>query len=176
MNYQIVISGLGGQGVLFITRLLAETCMRDNNHVLTSETHGMAQRGGIVVSHLKTGDFESPLVRPGSADLVMALKSETFVHHHGFLKKGGYAVVNTDCTSALMEECGAKMIDAGKLAKHDNNMASVNLYIAGAALALVPVCSLKDLKDQVRKRLSGKDEKIISNALRAVDRGFALMV
>ena len=62
---QIVISGVGGQGVLFVTRLLAEAAIARGLPVLTSETHGMAQRGGSVVSHLKVGDFSSPLIRSG---------------------------------------------------------------------------------------------------------------
>ncbi len=172
MNYQIVISGLGGQGVLFITKLLAETCMETGDHVLTSETHGMAQRGGIVVSHLKIGDFNSPLIRPGSADLVIALRSETFEHHYGFLKEGGKALVNTSATSDLIEKYNAVIIDADKLAEQDDNRGSVNLYVIGAALALVPVCSPEKLKDHIMMRLSKKGDEIISQAVVAVDRGF----
>ncbi|MCX5883025.1 MAG: 2-oxoacid:acceptor oxidoreductase family protein, partial [Deltaproteobacteria bacterium] len=51
IKQQIIISGVGGQGVLFVTRLLAEAAMMKGYPVLTSETHGMAQRGGTVVSH-----------------------------------------------------------------------------------------------------------------------------
>src|SRR5512138_1009352 len=74
---QLIISGVGGQGILFITRLLAETAIAKGLPVLTSETHGMPPRGGIVVSHLKVGGFASPLVRPGRADGLLALKAET---------------------------------------------------------------------------------------------------
>jgi len=71
---QVIISGVGGQGVLFVTRLLAEVAMRSGLEVMSSETHGMAQRGGIVVSHLKVGGFAGPLVRAGRADVMVALK------------------------------------------------------------------------------------------------------
>ncbi|CCK80983.1 2-oxoacid:acceptor oxidoreductase family protein [Desulfobacula toluolica] len=95
VEQQIIISGLGGQGVLFVTKLLAETAMAENYKVLTSETHGMAQRGGIVISYLKIGDFSGPLIRPGKADALIALKEETF-HHHGYLvKDNGFSVVNS---------------------------------------------------------------------------------
>ena len=53
----------------FVTRLLAEAAIAKGLAVLSSETHGMAQRGGTVLSHLKVGDFSSPLIRPGHADL-----------------------------------------------------------------------------------------------------------
>ena len=94
-NQQIIISGLGGQGVLFITKLLAGAAMADNLPVLTSETHGMAQRGGNVISYLKIGDFSGPLIRPATADVLIALKAESFAHHAYFLKPGGLAVVNS---------------------------------------------------------------------------------
>ena len=67
ISQQLILSGVGGQGILFITRLLAETAIAKGLPVMTSETHGMAQRGGIVISHLKVGSFSSPLVQPGRA-------------------------------------------------------------------------------------------------------------
>ena len=95
IKQQIIISGVGGQGVLFVTRLLAEAAMMKGFPVLTSETHGMAQRGGTVVSHLKVGDFSSPLIRPFSADGLLALKPESLAQHGGFVKPGGWAIVNS---------------------------------------------------------------------------------
>jgi indolepyruvate ferredoxin oxidoreductase beta subunit len=80
---QIAISGLGGQGVLFLTRLLAETALDAGLDILSSETHGMAMRGGAVVSHLKVGGYASPLIRAGRADLALFLAAENLaVHPH----------------------------------------------------------------------------------------------
>ncbi|MEE4609050.1 MAG: 2-oxoacid:acceptor oxidoreductase family protein [Desulfobacteraceae bacterium] len=81
IRQQIVISGLGGQGVLFVTRLLAEAAIDARLPVFTSETHGMAQRGGTVVSHLKIGAYASPLIRPGQADGLICLKAENVAAH-----------------------------------------------------------------------------------------------
>jgi indolepyruvate ferredoxin oxidoreductase beta subunit len=81
MDQQIAISGLGGQGVLFVTRLLAETALDMGLDVLSSETHGMAMRGGAVISHLKVGRFASPLIRAGQADLAMFLTLENLEVH-----------------------------------------------------------------------------------------------
>jgi indolepyruvate ferredoxin oxidoreductase beta subunit len=81
MKQQIAISGLGGQGVLFITRLLAETALTLDLPVMSSETHGMAVRGGAVVSHLKVGGFHSPLIRAGQADLAFFLADENLDVH-----------------------------------------------------------------------------------------------
>lgn len=73
MKSQIVVLGLGGQGILFLTRVVAEAAIDEGHDVITAETHGMAQRGGAVESHLKIGGFESPLVRLGRADAALAL-------------------------------------------------------------------------------------------------------
>lgn len=172
MNYQIIISGVGGQGVLFVTRLLAEACMNDNRHVLTSETHGMAQRGGTVISHLKVGDFKSPLIRPGNADLFIALKPENLDLHYGFLKKTGMAIVNSSEGSLAAHTNGAKALNADFLADRDNNRASINLYMLGGAMALIEVCSIEKIKKQIEIHFAKKDEKIRTKAGMALERGF----
>ena len=171
MNHQIVISGVGGQGVLFITGLLATACMDKGAHVLTSETHGMAQRGGTVISHLKIGEFSSPLIRPGSADLLIVLKSENLIQHQGFLKSHAMAVVNSQ-TATEISTATVISLDADQLAKDENNPGSVNLYMLGAALAVTDVCSLEDVKRQVEIRLKGKPEALVTAALTALDKGF----
>jgi indolepyruvate ferredoxin oxidoreductase beta subunit len=94
IRQQIVVSGVGGQGVLFIARLLAETAMARGLPVFTSETHGMAQRGGTVISHIKVGVFASPLIRAGQADGLVALVAENVALHTYFLRPGGWTAVN----------------------------------------------------------------------------------
>ena len=178
MNQQIIISGVGGQGVLFITRLLAEAFMADNCHVLTSETHGMAQRGGIVISHLKAGGFKSPLIRPGHGDLLIALKAETLDHHKEYLKDQGTAVVNAlpaEQKSMVPQSKNIYGIDAGRLAKADNTPGSVNIYMLGAAMAAVPACPPEKVKAQIKKRLAGKDADLIQSAVTAFERGFSTL-
>jgi hypothetical protein len=63
----ILLCGLGGQGILFMTKLLARTAMDKGLNVMGAETHGMAQRGGSVVSHLRLGETEGSLVRAGTS-------------------------------------------------------------------------------------------------------------
>ncbi len=73
MKCQTVIAGIGGQGVLFAAKILTEIARRREIPVLGSQTFGMAQRGGSVTTHLKMGEFESPLICEGDADLLLAL-------------------------------------------------------------------------------------------------------
>ena len=174
MNYQIVISGLGGQGVLFVTRVLAQACMDDSKRVLTSETHGMAQRGGTVISHLKVGTFASPLIRPGNADLLLALKQENYPQHRGFLKPDGRALVNCRDFDLNLNDQKPDFIsmDGQKLAEADDNLRSFNLYMLGGAIKLVPVCSLEKVKARIEKIFSPKGERVIAKALLAVETGY----
>jgi indolepyruvate ferredoxin oxidoreductase, beta subunit len=155
---QLIISGVGGQGILFITRLLAETAIKAGLPVLTSETHGMAQRGGVVISHLKVGSFTSPLVRPGQADCLLTLKSETIALHSHFLRTGGWITVNA--LSFPTEAAGfpTTTIDADSIALSLGNPQAVNLIVLGRALATPGrlFCSAEEVTAVIRKKLIDK--------------------
>ncbi|MDP2658824.1 MAG: 2-oxoacid:acceptor oxidoreductase family protein, partial [Candidatus Deferrimicrobium sp.] len=112
MRRQVVLSGVGGQGILFLSRLLAEAAIAGGFPVLTSETHGMAQRGGVVVSHLKVGGFDSPLVRMGRADLLLVLKEENVALHRVFLADGGALVVNAPVPTDAGSRARIHAVDA----------------------------------------------------------------
>lgn len=91
-----ILSGLGGQGILFMTKVLAQTALRKGINVLGAETHGMAQRGGSVVSHLRLGDAQSSLVNSGSADFLLALEENEAYRNLAFLSPGGRLYANAD--------------------------------------------------------------------------------
>ena len=157
-NQQLIISGVGGQGILFITRLLAETAIAKGFHVLTSETHGMAQRGGIVISHLKVGDFSSPLVRPGQADGLLALKPETVPLHRHFLKPEGWIVANAAPLAIVEAEHPLATMDADSIALAMGNPQAVNLMVLGRALAESGrlFCTATDVEEAIRRKLEKK--------------------
>lgn len=165
-HHQIIVSGLGGQGVLFITKLLAGAAMAHNHPVLTSETHGMAQRGGNVISYLKIGDCSGPLIRPGKADGLIALKEESFHHHNYFLKPGGIAAVN--CPAPL-EFKGLKVRagDAETLANQSGSPQSVNVVMLGFFTAAMAkhwnVITLDSLARVIQEKFKGK--KAVSNGI-----------
>ena len=73
MKCQTVIAGVGGQGVLFAAKVFTEMARHKKLRVLGSQTFGMAQRGGSVMTHLKIGEFDGPLVCEGDADLLLGL-------------------------------------------------------------------------------------------------------
>ena len=106
METQIVLCGRGGQGVLFLTRLLDEVALSRGSHVISSETHGMAMRGGSVVSYIKIGNFNSPLIRAGQADILLALsESEVSLNRHLLKQGSGQIYCNTPCPWSRLYRC-----------------------------------------------------------------------
>jgi indolepyruvate ferredoxin oxidoreductase beta subunit len=171
LDQQLIISGFGGQGILFITRLLADAAIGMGLPVLTSETHGMAQRGGIVVSHLKVGPFSSPLVRPGQADGLLALKAETVPLHRHFLRPGGWSVANGDDVDAG----GSRFpVDADRLSMALGNPQAVNLICLGRALAEPGLlfCGREAVEATIRAKLADKP-KTMEGALAALRAGWS---
>lgn len=91
---EFVIVGTGGQGILFASKALGHIAMEKGQSTMGSEVHGMAQRGGSVVSHFKVGDYLSPLVKAGDCDVLLAFDQNEAVRSLHFLKDGGDLVVN----------------------------------------------------------------------------------
>ena len=170
-KYQIVISGVGGQGVLFITRLLAEAAIRKGLPVFTSETHGMAQRGGTVISHLKVGEFTSPLIVPGSADGLIALKAECLDQHGGYLTPEGWATVNSATPLEAPNRCLPSHLDADRLARNLKNPKALNLIMLGFTLAAGRLhCSLEEMKKVLEDRLHDRSA-LLEASMQALDTG-----
>ena len=128
MKQQIVVSGIGGQGVLFATRILAEAAIEMNLEVLTSETHGMAMRGGTVISHVKVGPFSSPLIRTGQADIGLFLHAGNLEVHRGFMKSKGLIYINRE------KNGDGEAIDATRLARQHGAPVIANLVLLGFAV------------------------------------------
>jgi indolepyruvate ferredoxin oxidoreductase beta subunit len=178
MSQQIVISGVGGQGVLFVTRLLAEAAILKGLRVFTSETHGMAQRGGTVLSHLKVGSFSSPLIRAGNANGLLALKTNSLAQHGFYLKPGAWALVNSDQDVTAGPEFSVYTVDAEKLAQQIQSPKSVNLILLGFTFAAISAtgennlfCQLEDIKTVLQHRLA-KKKKMLDDAVNAIEAGF----
>ena len=177
---QLIISGVGGQGVLFVTRLLAEAAINKGLPVFTSETHGMAQRGGTVLSHFKVGDFSSPLIRPQQANGLLLLKAENLAAHGNFLKSGGWVVSNAGADNKQQNEPLVHDIDADALAQAIENAKAVNLIVLGFALAQAGkikasegklFCTMTDVKSVLKNRF-GKNKKMLEASLKALQAGY----
>jgi len=93
---QMVFCGIGGQGILLATRIVGEYALSKGLNVIGSEVHGMSQRGGSVISHLKIGDYKSPLVMKGEADILLSFDWNEGIMNLPFLREDGIALINGD--------------------------------------------------------------------------------
>ena len=99
MKLQIVIAGIGGQGVLFAANIFIKLAQQRGLPLLESETHGMSQRGGSVTAHIKIGDFKSPLIGEGDADILMSFDATEAHRNLAYLRAanlegGAFCIVN----------------------------------------------------------------------------------
>jgi indolepyruvate ferredoxin oxidoreductase beta subunit len=136
----LVLCGLGGQGILFMTKVLAQVALDKGYNVMGAETHGMAQRGGSVVSHLRIGNVQGSLVKTSEAPLLLALEENEGYRNLPFLATGGRLYVNT--ASPLFprqevrgflakKEIISRALPAGKIAQDLGAPMSSNLALLG---------------------------------------------
>ena len=147
----IMIVGVGGQGTLLTSRIIGKSALALGNDVKISEVHGMAQRGGSVVTFVRYGEKVSePIVEEGTADVIIAFERLEALRYAHFLKEGGVLVVN-DCridpmtvvTGAmnypeniienLKKDYSVFAIDAQKIAKELGNSKVLNSVVLGYA-------------------------------------------
>jgi len=150
MNIQMIISGVGGQGVLLVTRIFSEIALKEGYPLIGSEDHGMSQRGGSVMTHLKIGHFDSPLVKKGNADILLSLeKNEAYKTLH-YLKPsangrdGGLCFVNAPDPNYMDKQIKAHLngrgieiyvFGADKVAREMGSVQSTNVALIGFASA-----------------------------------------
>ncbi|MFQ5614722.1 MAG: indolepyruvate oxidoreductase subunit beta, partial [Anaerolineae bacterium] len=176
---QIVLAGVGGQGVLFATKLLTRTALALGLETLGSETHGMSQRGGSVASHLKIGGFASPLVRRGNADFLFGLDPHEAYRAMDFLKSGGVCFVNCNWSEfpsrqarAYLDQHSIQVLtcDADGIALGLGMAALANVALIGFASAH-PAFPLA--RSELRATLSRlSPQRLLSPNLRAFDAGY----
>ena len=130
MRRQIVIVGTGGQGIILVARMLAEAARREGIQVIAAETHGMAMRGGSVVCQVKLGDFASPLVLPGRADVLLGLDATEAERNRHYLGPEGVAVVHTTAPGKAGE------VDALAIARAIGSPKNLNVALLGYAAGL----------------------------------------
>ena len=104
MNKDILICGVGGQGTVLASRIIAAAAMDEGSPVHSAETIGMAQRGGSVTSHVRIGgEAYSPMIPFGAADMILAFEPGEAVRNLRYLRRGGTAVVNTAAVKPVTE-------------------------------------------------------------------------
>jgi indolepyruvate ferredoxin oxidoreductase beta subunit len=156
--FNIVIAGVGGQGVLLASKVLAESALACGMDVKQNEVHGMAQRGGSVISFVRIGQkVYSPVVMPGSADILISFEPLEALRYVHYLKPGGRLVYNratinpstvasglatypADVEERIARACpNAHGIDALAIAKEAGNAKAVNMVMVGSVMKQLPI-------------------------------------
>jgi indolepyruvate ferredoxin oxidoreductase beta subunit len=190
-NLRIFLTGVGGQGTLLASRLLGEAALAAGFNPMVSETHGMAQRGGIVVSTVVLGNLKSPLISPGEADIVLGFEAleafraldrcradtlviantATLVPYPVAIGQAQYPSVD-QMFRRLAEHVGALLaFDAGDLARQAGSPLAVNMVLMGALAATdsLPI-SAETILTVVRTQTR---EKFLASNLKAFELGAA---
>jgi indolepyruvate ferredoxin oxidoreductase beta subunit len=148
----ILIVGVGGQGTLLASRVIAEAAVETGNDVKVSEVHGMAQRGGSVVTQVRYGPkVYSPIIKKGDADIILAFEKLEAARYLDYLASGGLMVINNETIDPLPvmsgeskypqqleEKIAAKVprtvvVDASGIAKDCGNIKAANVVLIGIA-------------------------------------------
>jgi indolepyruvate ferredoxin oxidoreductase beta subunit len=160
MQYNILLAGVGGQGLMLLSAVLGEACTKNNLNVITEEQHGLAQRSGSISAHIRVGDVYSPLIPYGSADMIIAMEAMEALRYIEYLKPNGIIIMNTRILHPVIEtnylirnkeeETGYVklskiketlqkvtknliILDANKLALEAGNPRTENIVLLGAA-------------------------------------------
>ncbi len=156
--FNILISGVGGQGVLLTSKIIAEAALLAGLDVKQSEVHGMAQRGGSVLSQVRFGEkVFSPIVSEGEADLLIGFEPLETARYLHFLKDGGAVIFNTRTIGTIGVSIGAEKypaqvgdlitsrvrtavaLDGTQLAVDAGDKRTLNLVLLGASLSFLPL-------------------------------------
>ena len=155
MTRNIMIVGVGGQGTLLASRIIGKAALSEGCDVKISEVHGMAQRGGSVVTFVRFGDSVSePVVEEGQADVIIAFERLEALRYSHFLKKDGVLIVNDakiepmtvvigaaeypeGILEGLSEKHDVRSIDAKKIALELGNSKVLNTVVLGFAAGAI---------------------------------------
>lgn len=119
MNKDILICGVGGQGTVLASKIIAASASAEGDSIHSAETIGMAQRGGSVTSHVRIGkDAYSPLIPYGNADLLLAFEPAEAVRNLKYLRSDGVAIVNTAATKPVTESLNDTGYDGSKMVEY----------------------------------------------------------
>ena len=187
MKTDIILSGVGGQGILSIATVIGKAAIIDGLYMKQSEVHGMSQRGGDVQSNLRISDqaVASDLIAKGSADIIISLEPMEALRYLPYLKKDGWVVTNSkpfvnipnypelDKVMEAINKLPHKVIlDVDQIAKDLGASRSSNIVMLGAASPYLGIDYTK-LEDGIRSIFGKKGEEIVTTNLKALAAGRA---
>ncbi len=185
MKTDIVLAGVGGQGILSIATILGAAALKENLYIKQAEVHGMSQRGGDVQSNLRisSNPIGSDLIPTGAADLVVSLEPMEALRYVQCLRPEGWIVTSTapfinienyPSAEALDKELHAwpntVAFDMDEVAKQVATVRSSNMVLLGAAAPFIEL-EVEKIEDGIRTVFGAKGEKIVESNIAAFRAG-----
>jgi indolepyruvate ferredoxin oxidoreductase beta subunit len=186
MKKDIILAGVGGQGILTIAAVIGNAAVNNNLFLKQAEVHGMSQRGGDVQSNLRLSDKEiySDLIAEGQADMIIAVEPMEALRYVPRLKKDGIIITNImpfnnipdyPEIEKIMEEIeklpNKIALNADLIAKEIGAPRASNIVVLGAAAPFLDL-PLEDLKNGIRNLFGKKGDAIVDSNIKALDAGY----
>lgn len=185
MKKDIILSGVGGQGILSIATVIGKAALKDNLYMKQAEVHGMSQRGGDVQSNLRISDrpIASDLIPSGKCDLIISLEPMESLRYLPYLHSEGWLVTNETpfvnipnypAPEAVMEEVGKLphkiVLNVDSVAKEIGSARVANMVLLGATVPFLGI-DYKKIQDSIREIFERKGEAIVELNLKALAAG-----
>jgi indolepyruvate ferredoxin oxidoreductase, beta subunit len=185
MKCDIVLSGVGGQGVLSVSGIIGSGAIREGLRIRQSEVHGMSQRGGAVLAHLRLSDtpIASDLIPLGTASMILSMEPLESLRYLRYLASDGVVVTSTDPVENIpdypkLEDLLARirslprtvLVDSERLARHAGSARATNMVMVGAASHHLPL-RVDTLELSIRTLFANKGPNVIETNLNAFHAG-----
>ena len=182
MKLDIILSGVGGQGILSIAAIIGEAALQEGLHIKQAEVHGMSQRGGDVQSNLRIASrpISSDLIARGTADVVLSLEPMEALRYLPYLSQTGWVVTNAAPFVNIPDypEVGAVLadlqalphvilLDVDRLARAGGVPRAANMVLLGAASPILGIEYTK-IEDAVRRFFGRKGDEVVAMNIRAL--------
>ena len=186
MKKDIILAGVGGQGILTIATIIGEAAAKAGVNLKPAEVHGMSPRGGDVQSPLRlsTEPIYSDLIREGSADLINSMEPMEALRYVPYLVEQGWVVTsshpyknipNYPDEQQIVEELESlphtAMLPIEDLARQNNMPKSANVVLLGMAARYIEILSPEELRESIKRVFASKGEAVVEMNLRAFDLG-----
>ena len=186
MKKDIILAGVGGQGILTIATIIGEAAAKAGVNLKQAEVHGMSQRGGDVQSTLRlsTEPIYSDLIREGAADLIISMEPMEALRYLPYLDEEGWIVTsshpfknipNYPDEQQLMAELEkmphAVALPIEDLARQNSMPKSANVVLLGMAARYIEILSAEELRESIKRVFASKGEAVVEMNLRAFDLG-----
>ena len=188
MKQDIILAGVGGQGILSIATIIGSAALEQGLHLKQAEVHGMSQRGGDVQSNLRLSSepIHSDLIPRGGADVVVSLEPMEALRYLPWLSREGWIITNTTPFVNIpdypeMDKVKAEFdklphviaLDVDAIAREIGSPRSANMVLLGATAAVLSILDADKLRDGIRRIFGRKGEAIVEANIKAFDAGLA---